>query len=147
MRRKIYVTPAEMLVLREQGMSNRDIAASLDVSVQTVQRYIGNQGKRMESFEAFRDKPLIKKEEAKTESVAVIPMYEPKPVLERYNVGLFGVEMDCIAQFVTITGECGEIAIDYKDVPDLVQFLAWAMRTRMEVREDADKLKTEGCEI
>lgn len=44
MRRKIYVTASEMLELREQGLSNHDIAKSLDVSINTVRRYIGSQG-------------------------------------------------------------------------------------------------------
>ena len=44
MNRKIYVTAAEMLELRDQGLSNHDIAKSLDISYQTVIRYIGKQG-------------------------------------------------------------------------------------------------------
>lgn len=58
MRRKIDVTPAEMRALREQGMSNHDIAASLDVSIQTVRRYIGKQGRHMQGLAAFKDTPL-----------------------------------------------------------------------------------------
>lgn len=42
--RKIYVTASEMMELRKQGMSNHDIAKSLDISANTVLRYIGKQG-------------------------------------------------------------------------------------------------------
>ena len=44
MRRKINVTASEMMELRKQGMSNYDIAKSLDISGATVRRYIGTQG-------------------------------------------------------------------------------------------------------
>lgn len=55
---KIGVTPGEMLELREQGLSNHDIAKELDISYQTVVRYIGKQGRRMEGLAAFKDTPL-----------------------------------------------------------------------------------------
>ena len=44
MKPKLEVTPAEMLELRAQGMSNHDIAKSLDISMSAVYRYIGSQG-------------------------------------------------------------------------------------------------------
>ena len=44
MRRKIDVTPSEMLEMRAEGMSNHDIAKSLDISYATVVKYIGKQG-------------------------------------------------------------------------------------------------------
>lgn len=37
------VSVDELLKMRESGMTNFDIARSLDVSVNTVRRYIGNQ--------------------------------------------------------------------------------------------------------
>lgn len=59
---RIGVTASEMMALREQGYSNKDIANLLEISELTVRRYIGPQGKRMESLAAFKDnKP--KKEE------------------------------------------------------------------------------------
>lgn len=67
MRRKIDVTAAEMLTLREEGLSNHDIAKSLDISEQTVRRYIGAQGCRMERLEAFRDDDPQKKNENRGE--------------------------------------------------------------------------------
>jgi transposase len=136
MSRKIYVTASEMRTMREEGMSNRDIANALDISYQTVVRYIGKQGGRMDSLEAFRDTPP-KKATVKEEPV-VIPKYEPKPVLEKYHVNDFIVELDSKDRYVMISGDPGDIVFHYDSIPDLVQFLAWAMRERMEVTADAD---------
>lgn len=134
MRRKIDVTAGEMLALREQGMSNHDIAASLDISIATVRRYIGRQDGRMEGYAAFKNTPPRQKMEAK-EDVPVIPKYEPKPVLERYCIGCNLIELDGNDRSVNITGDEGEITMTYGEIPDLVQFLAWAMRERMDVTE------------
>lgn len=149
MRRKINVTASEMLELRKQGMSNHDIAKSLDIAYGTVVRYIGKQGRRMEGLEAFKDAPTPKKEDAKAEVKPVIPKYDPKPTLERYRVSGIMIYMNSIDRYVTISGEEGEIILEYESIPDLVQFLAWAMRERMEVKADAeaDKQQAEGCEV
>jgi hypothetical protein len=90
----------------------------------------------MESLEAFRDTPS-KKKAAETEPKAAVIEYEPMPVLERYQVGENTVELDGTNRIVTITGECGSLMLSYAEVPDLTQFLAWAMRRRMEVTADA----------
>lgn len=50
MRRKLEVTYDDMMQLREQGYSNKDIAYMLDVSKATVQRYIGKQGRHIKSI-------------------------------------------------------------------------------------------------
>lgn len=148
MNRKIHVTASEMLELRNEGLSNHDIAKILDISVPTVVRYIGKQGKRMEGLSAFKDAPSPKKEEAKEEVKPVIPKYEPKPTLERFRVSGNMIDMNSIDRSVTISGEMGEIILEYESIPDLVQFLAWAMRERMEVKADAeDKLQAEGGEV
>lgn len=132
MYRKIHVTAAEMLEMREQGMSNHDIAKSLDISVATVKRYIGAQGQRMERLAAFADaKPEPKKKE--TAEAPVIPQYDPKPVLEKFLVRDTMIELDNESQIVTLMSDSGEIVMSYSDIPDLVQFLAWAMRKRMDV--------------
>lgn len=145
MSRKIGVTASEMRTMRENGMSNRDIANTLDISYSTVVHYIGKQGRRMDSLEAFRDTPP-KKATAKEEPV-VIPKYEPKPIIERFKIGEFDVELDGEDRDVTIASDEDVIVISYDSVPDLVQFLAWAMRERMEVTEDADQQQTEGRTI
>lgn len=129
MRRKIYVTAAEMRTLRESGMSNRDIAMSLDVSEQTVRRYIGRQEGHMESLKAFDNSSHRKKD--KTQALPELPKYEPKPVLEKYQIGGFILELDGTDRYVMISGDSGDIVFQYESVPDLVQFLVWAMRERM----------------
>ncbi len=47
--KKLEVTRSEMMVLREQGYSNRDIANILEISYPTVYKYLGKQGGRMDS--------------------------------------------------------------------------------------------------
>jgi hypothetical protein len=143
MRRKIDVTAGEMLALREQGMSNHDIAESLDISIATVRRYIGKQDGHMEGYAAFKNTPPRKKME-KTETMPMIPKYNPKPVLERYCIGCNMIELDGNDRSLTITGDEGEITMTYGEIPDLVQFLAWAMRERMEVTADAEEDKQQG---
>ena len=139
MYRKIYVTASEMLEMRKQGMSNHDIAKSLDISVPTVIRYIGKQGERMENLAAFADPPTRKKRKKETEAPPVVPKYEPKPVKEAYVIGNLEVTLnndDRVLHIhtsrddsVAYNGKC----ISYDDIPDFVQFLAWAMRERMDV--------------
>lgn len=154
MKRKLQITASEMLEMRKQGMSNHDIANSLEISYPTVLRYIGKQGGHMEGLEAFKDAPAPKKEEAKEEVKPVIPKYEPKPSIEEYNFGKFSVRLYHNERRVSVmTNAWGiygpsAIKIGFDNIPDLVQFLAWAMRERMEVKADAeDQLKAEGCEV
>lgn len=49
MYRKIDVSVSEMLELRRQGYSNKDICNMLEISLPTVLRYIGKQGCKMDS--------------------------------------------------------------------------------------------------
>lgn len=131
MRRKIDVTAAEMLQLREQGYSNIDIAASLDISVATVRRYIGKQDGRIESFAAFKNTPPRQKMEKETEATPVLPKYNPIPFKESYSIGDYAIELNNDDRLVTVSAASGDIIFAYEDIPDLVQFLAWAMRERM----------------
>lgn len=143
MSKRIGVTASEMRTMREEGMSNRDIANVLDISLPTVLKYIGRQDGRMESFDAFKDKP--KKKETETNEDVRIPEYEPKAYRECYEVCGFDFEIDHNAQELVIEFDTGVVCIPYEKLTDLVQFIAWAMRTRMEVSADAeDKLEAEG---
>lgn len=88
----------------------------------------------MERLAAFADsKPKPKIKEAA--EMPVIPKYEPKPVLEKFVVGNFGVELDNTDRLLTLSSDAGDIVFEYESIPDLVQFLAWAMRERMDVTE------------
>lgn len=133
MYRKIHVTASEMLEMRKQGMSNHDIAKSLDISPETVRRYIGKQGERMENLAAFADHPTRQKTEKEFPEMAVVPKYDPKPVLERFVIGDCEITMDADIREISISSCGGEFLAAYDDIPQLVQFLAWAMRERMDV--------------
>lgn len=136
MGRKIYVTAAEMLTMRENGMSNHDIAKALDISLPTVIRYIGRQDGRMEGLAAFRDAPP-KKKDAMVQCEVDSKKYDPNPVLERYEIGGVQVDLNVKDQAVTIRmAYSGEVKLSFGSVPDLVQFLVWAMRERMEATSD-----------
>lgn len=69
MAHKLGISKSEMLRMREQGLSNRDIAKCLDIHFATVYNYIGPQGGRMENLAAFNEP---KKEKVET------PTEEPK---------------------------------------------------------------------
>lgn len=66
------ITKSEMLRMREQGLSNRDIAKCLDIHYATVYNYIGKQGKRMENLAAFNE-PKKERVETPTEEVKTSP--------------------------------------------------------------------------
>lgn len=48
-RERLEITKSELLELRNQGLSNKDIAATLEISLPTVYKYIGKQGCHMDS--------------------------------------------------------------------------------------------------
>lgn len=138
MYQKISVTPAEMLEMRAEGMSNKDIANVLDISYATVLKYIGRQEGRMDSFEAFKPKKKKREEEKAVETVvqAAVPKYSPKPSEETYRLPGMKVEL-CNEDGALIVHTDGDsVCIPYENVPELVQFLVWAMRERMEAAAD-----------
>lgn len=73
----------------------------------------------------------------------MIPKYEPKPFKECYGIGDYSIELSNDDRLVTVSSESGDIVLAYEDIPDLVQFLAWAMRTRMEVTADAENTEVQ----
>lgn len=94
---KVGVTASEMMHMREQGMSNHDIAKSLDICEATVYNYIGKQGGRMERLEAFRDTtPKIKEtpcvEENMEEKVDHPAHYQGKNECIDVMLAMFGKE-------------------------------------------------------
>ena len=67
MARKILgISKSEMLRMRDEGLSNKDIANIIGVHVATVYNYIGPQGCKMEHLAAFGEKP--KEEETQVET-------------------------------------------------------------------------------
>ena len=116
MAKKLGISKSEMLRMREQGLSNRDIAKCLDIHFATVYNYIGPQGGRMENLAAF-DEPKPKEVETPKEE----PKPSPKAVdsLEMvYEVvksgdGTFRAELDYESKCVAIldsTIEFGQLA-------------------------------------
>lgn len=142
MRKKLDITAAEMRELREQGFSNHDIAKMLDISYATVLRYIGKQNCRMERLAAFAEDEPCKTAEKQDEPQEVLPKYDPKPFIEEYNLGNFSARLYNAERFVAIMSNekdvyGASIKIGFDNIPDLVQFLAWAMRTRMEATDES----------
>lgn len=143
MRKKLDITAAEMRELREQGFSNHDIAKMLDISYATVLRYIGKQNCRMERLAAFAEDEPCKTAEKQDEPQEVLPKYDPKPCIEYFDIGQNPVCLNHKDRCVLIRGDVGDmryegaIRIKFDDVPALVQFLAWAMRTRMEATDES----------
>lgn len=63
----------------------------------------------------------------------MMQIYEPKPVIESFAIG--GLRASLNSNERTLTLEMaynGRVTIRYESVPDLVTFLDWAMRNRME---------------
>lgn len=142
MRKKLDITAAELRELREQGLSNHDIAKMLDISYATVLRYIGKQNCRMERLAAFGENKPCKTEEKQDEPQEVLPKYDPKPSVEEYNLGKFYIRLYHNERHVAIASNVNDAfgataLIGFDDIPDLVQFLAWAMRTRMEATDES----------
>lgn len=125
---KIGVTPEEMLRYRAEGLSNHDIAKLLDISYSTVVRNIGPQEGRMERLAAFKDTPPKKKEP----EVHTVPHYEAKAHREWFSIADLDIELNHTTRTMAIGNDLHPICIPFEEVPDLVQFLAWAMRTRMQ---------------
>ena len=123
MKKKLEVTPAEMLELRAQGMSNHDIAKSLDISMSAVYRYIGSQGVRMERMQAFADdKPVKPKPKAEP-----TPAYQPDVISATYRISdEIIAEIEHNPTRITLERGDGAITITADEAATLTQFLVWA---------------------
>ena len=121
MKKKLEVTPAEMLELRAQGMSNHDIAKSLDISMSAVYKYIGSQGGRMEHMQAFADdKPKKPKAEPTT-------AYQPDVISATYRISdEIIAEIEHNPTRITLERGDGAITITADEAAILTQFLVWA---------------------
>ena len=123
--RQLDITPSEMMELRNQGYSNKDIANMLDISAMTVRRYIGNQNRHMDSLTAFEGKPKERATMASAEPP--IPPYEPKVTSAKYAIcDEIGVEIDHVGETLCIETINSDICITYDQARELVRFLAWA---------------------
>lgn len=119
MGRKLGISKSEMLQMREQGLSNRDIAKCLDIHYATVYNWIGPQGGHVENLAAFND-PVPVKEEVQTEerkapSKAVDSIEMIYEIVKSAD-GTFRAELDyenkCVSVFDTVIdfGQLAELA-------------------------------------
>ena len=122
MAQKIGVSNSEMLRMREQGLSNADIANLLEISKATVFRHIGPQGGRMDSLAAFEkpktEKVETPKEEIKTAPRAVDTLTVMFEILHSAN-GTFRAELDYEQECVSI----GSNTYPFDDLAELATFI------------------------
>lgn len=128
MRAKIPFTASELMALREEGMSNHDIAAKLDITEQTVRNYIGPQHKQLPRLAAFAESEPKRTEERPT----LEPAYSPKVVREVFEIAdgisaaIYFDERDGIGIFLTTSS--GTIRLSPDQAATVMQFLAWASK-------------------
>ena len=122
MAKRIGVSRSEMLHMREQGLSNRDIADCLDISYATVVRYIGPQGGRMERLAAFGEPKTEKvethKEEQKPTPRAVDSLEMVYEVVKSAD-GTFRAEVDYETKYAAIL----DSTIAFEQLAELATFV------------------------
>ena len=127
MRAKIPFTASELMALREEGMSNHDIAAKLDITEQTVRNYIGPQHKRLSRLAAFADSEPKRTEECPP----LEPAYSPKVVREDFEIA-DGVEGSIVihpqSSFISLKTPTGTATLTPDQAATVMQFLAWASK-------------------
>lgn len=120
--KKLGISKSEMLQLREQGLSNRDIAKVLDIHFATVYKYIGPQGERMDNLAAFNDpKPKeveTPKEEQKPSPKAVDSLEMVYEVVKSAD-GSFRAELDYESKCVSIL----DSTIEFEHLAELATFI------------------------
>ena len=123
MARKIDdISKGEMLRMRAEGLSNRDIAKCLDIHYATVYNYIGPQGGRMDNLAAF-DEPKPKKvetpkEDPKTAPRAVDSLEMVYEVVKSAD-GSFRAELDYECESVSIL----DSTIAFAELAELATFI------------------------
>lgn len=125
MKRKIIdeVSINEMLEMRKQGMSNKDIARALEISHVTVLKYIGKQPAGMDNIAALE--PVKAKEPE-----VVTPPAPPAPPFfrvgkERLAAGEFTVHLDYEARQVDIHSEAVHVKVTgYEKLVGLMEVIS-----------------------
>ena len=83
----------------------------------------------MEGFEAFKDTPPRKKAQ---EEAPRVPPYEPEALSEVFAVGKnYVADIDYMDRVLVLKHPTCEIKIAFDEIPDVLQFLAWAARERI----------------
>lgn len=119
---KLGISKSEMLQLREQGLSNRDIAKVLDIHFATVYKYIGPQNGRMENLAAFNDpKPKeveTPKEEQKPSPRAVDSLEMVYEIVKSAD-GTYRAELDYENKCVSIL----DSTVEFDQLAELATFI------------------------
>jgi predicted transcriptional regulator len=116
------------MALREEGMSNHDIAAKLDITEQTVRNYIGPQYERFSRLAAFADSEPKRTEECPP----LEPAYSPKVVREDFEIAdgisaaIYFDESEGTGIF--LTSSSGTVRLSPDQAATVMQFLAWASK-------------------
>ncbi len=67
----------------------------------------------------------------------VTPRYNPKPIEESYRIDGMRVTLANADRKMIVSVQHGSVvSVPYDTIPELVEFLAWAMRERMEAIPD-----------
>lgn len=139
MGKKCEVSASEMMEMRREGLSNADIAELLDISVPTVHKYIGKQGRRMERLAVFADKGKKKQPEAEeeiceTKKQVTKPKYVPTQ--EVYCIGDMSVCIEHETNMIEVQNREGAIRMPFEQAAELLEFLAWAGREKCQPEVD-----------
>ena len=122
MAKKIGVSKSEMLRMREEGLSNKDISKLLEIHPATVYSWIGPQGGRMENLAAF-DEPKPKevetpKEETKAQPKAVDSLMAIAETVRSAN-GVYQAQIEYELEVVEVLGS----TISFDGLAELATFI------------------------
>ena len=122
MAKRIGVSKSEMLQMRAEGLSNKDIANVLEIHVATVYNHIGPQGGRMENLAAFEEpKPEEvepPKEDRKPSPKAVDSLEMVYEIVKSAD-GTFRAEVDYETHEVYVLDYC----IQFDKLAELATFI------------------------
>jgi predicted transcriptional regulator len=125
MGRKIEVTASEMMALRNEGYSNKDIANLLEINPITVRRYIGCQPQRhMENMAAFKEKPKTVAQKARDVETPEIKRAVDEIVVQSESIssksGTIKADIDYKSCSVIIGDD---ILFTFDELPELATFI------------------------
>lgn len=122
MAKRIGVSKSEMLRMREQGLSNDDIANVLEISRGTVYRYIGAQGGRMDNLAAFEEpkpKEVETPEEEKKPAPRAVDSLEMVYEVVKSADGTFRADID----YETRCVELLDSTVEFDQLAELATFI------------------------
>lgn len=121
------VSAGELLHMRDEGMSNRDIANALDVSYQSVLRAIGKQPPRVRKPVAYSmaetASPLSERDKGKPDAHLSV---RSRLITLAGEVAEYS--LDCSGEILTITVGNGNICIPLRNVELLMNELSVIQR-------------------